>query len=117
MPGADASKISVEDLDKAIQALPAEKQAWIKSEFNRGGVNAALTALASVQDKTVTIYTAFSEANRAAYNPVPRRAVLMVAPCLGPARRRLTQSRCVCLMGSLCCGRGRHARSATTGWR
>ena len=68
VPGADTSKISVEDLDKAIQALPAEKQAWIKSEFNRGGVDAALTALASVQDKTVTIYTAFSEANRAAYN-------------------------------------------------
>ena len=57
VPGADTSKISVEDLDKAIQALPAEKQAWIKSEFNRGGVDAALTAIASVQDKTVTIRT------------------------------------------------------------
>lgn len=56
-PGAVNSKMDVAGFLSALSQVPPSKRAEVLSAFERGGVDAALAAFASVRDKTVTITT------------------------------------------------------------
>lgn len=55
-PGAKASKEQINEVKNAIKNLPKSTQTKILSAFNRGGIDAARSALNSINGKTATTY-------------------------------------------------------------
>ncbi|GAA2183372.1 phage tail tape measure protein [Brooklawnia cerclae] len=69
-PGAEASQSQVDTLHRKLDELPPNTAAYIQSIWDSQGYGAALDALYNITSTpwVVTVQTAFSETNRAAYN-------------------------------------------------